>query len=429
MKKAFFSTLAFSLVIVLSACSCIGSSNNVGSQATTAATTSPQTTAQVTTAAATKATESTKITETTQPKTEAPTSSQESERGENSKTSQSSTDEKKNTGSIDEIIENMSVEEKVGQMFYVRCPDSNAVEYVSKYHLGGYILFGRDFEDKSKSEVISDIQSYQDAAEIPLLIGVDEEGGTVTRVSDNPQLRSTPFLSPSNTFLNGGWAAIDADAEEKAELLLSLGINVNMAPVCDITSDPDAFMYYRSFSEFTDNQCEFVRRTVEISNRENLGTVLKHFPGYGNNEDTHTGIAYDNRDYSEFVSKDFKPFKVGVDAGADCVLVSHNIVSCMDSEYPASLSKNVHKILREELDFDGVIMTDDLYMDAIRDYTGAESAAVFAAKCGNDILCCTDVEQQYPAVVNAVNNGEIPIEQINQSVRRILEWKQKLGII
>ena len=85
--------------------------------------------------------------------------------------------------------------------------------------------------------------------------------------------------------------------------------------------------------------------------------------------------------------------------------------------------------MREELAFVGVIMTDDLYMDAIRNYTGSESAAVFAAKCGNDILCCTDVEQQYPAVVNAVYNDEIPIEQINKSVKRILKWKQELGIL
>lgn len=431
-KKVFFSAVFFSIAIMMSACSCIGSDNTSATVATTAETTIETTieTKAETTVATTSAATTAKPTQpTTYPATEVQTTVQETKAEESTQVREELSDDKKSTGSIDEMIANMSVEEKVGQMFYVRCPYSNAVEYVSKYHLGGYILFGVDFEDKSKSEVISDIQSYQAAADIPLLIGVDEEGGSVVRVSDNPQLRSSKFLSPRNTFLQGGWAAIDADAKEKAELLLSLGINVNMAPVCDITSDPNAFMYYRSFSDNTENQCEFVRRTVEISQKKGLGTVLKHFPGYGNNEDTHTGIAYDNRDYSEFVLKDFKPFKTGVSSGADCVLVSHNIVSCMDSEYPASLSENVHRILREELAFDGVIMTDDLYMDAIRNYTGSESAAVFAAKCGNDILCCTDVEQQYPAVVNAVYNGEIPIEQINKSVKRILKWKQELGIL
>lgn len=330
---------------------------------------------------------------------------------------------------IENLLSSMSVEEKVGQMFYVRCPDEKAVETVSEYHLGGYILFGRDFDGKQKDEVIADIRSYQDNSEIPLLIGVDEEGGTVVRVSSNPNLRSEPFLSPSDTFYNGGWDAIEKDAEEKADLLLSLGINVNMAPDCDITSDPEAFMYYRSFSEFTDNECTFVEKYVTVTKQKQLGTVLKHFPGYGNNEDTHTGIAYDTREYSEFEEKDFKPFITGIENGADCVLVAHNIVTCMDKDYPASLSKNVHNILRNELNFDGVIMTDDLSMDAIRNYTGDDTAAVFAAKCGNDILCCTDVKTQYPAVLNAVNNGEIPMEKIDESVRRILIWKHNLGLI
>ncbi len=337
------------------------------------------------------------------------------------------------TTEMDEVVENMlssmTVEEKVGQMFYVRCPDVNAVEDVSKYNLGGYILFGRDFDGKTKEDVISDIQSYQNEAKIPLLIGVDEEGGTVVRVSSNPNLRSSPFLSPSDTFYNGGWEAIEADATEKADLLLSLGINVNMAPDCDITSDPNAFMYYRSFSENVESECEFVKKYVSITKQKKLGTVLKHFPGYGNNEDTHTGIAYDNREYSEFEDVDFKPFITGIENGADCVLVAHNIVSCMDTEYPASLSENVHNILRNELSFDGVIMTDDLSMSAIRDYTGDDDAAVFAAKCGNDILCSSDVATQYPAVLNAVNNGEISMEQLDNSVRRILRWKYNLGLL
>ena len=330
---------------------------------------------------------------------------------------------------IDEILNNMSLEEKIGQMFYVRCPEENAVEKVSEYHLGGYILFGRDFADKTKQEVISDIQSYQNNSKLPLLIGTDEEGGTVTRVSDNPNLRSTPFLSPSDTFADGGWLAIENDAQEKADLLLSLGINVNMAPVCDLTSEPDAFMYYRSFSDNLEYENRFVKTVVDISKQNKLGTVLKHFPGYGNNEDTHTGIAYDKRDYSEFENRDFKPFETGIKNGADCVLVSHNIVECMDTKYPASLSENVHNILREELNFDGVIMTDDLDMDAIRNYTGNSEAAVMAVKAGNDILCCTDFEIQYPAVLEAVQNGEIPVSQIDASVRRILEWKQDLGLI
>ena len=331
--------------------------------------------------------------------------------------------------SLDNYISQMTTEEKVGQMFYVRCPDTNALEQINQYHIGGYILFGKDFENKTKEEVTNTIQSYQNKAKIPLLIGVDEEGGTVVRVSSNPNLRESPFLSPKDTFANGGCDGIINDAEEKAKLLLSLGINVNMAPDCDITSDTNGFMYDRSFSDNVDDVDKFVSTVVSTSKENHLGTVLKHFPGYGNNVDTHTGIAYDNRDYSEFTEKDFKPFISGINAGADCILVSHNIVNCMDKNYPASLSENVHKIIRNQLNFNGVIMTDDLIMDAITQFTGDESAAFIATKAGNDLLCCSSVDTQYPAVLNAVKNNEIPISQINESVKRILKWKIDLGIL
>lgn len=337
-------------------------------------------------------------------------------------------EEEINDQKLDKFISNMTLEEKVGQMFYVRCPDEDAVKQVSEYNIGGYILFGRDFDGKTKDEVINDIQSYQDEADIPLLIGVDEEGGTVVRVSSNPNLRETPFLSPKDTYSNGGWDAIEQDANDKADLLLSLGINVNMAPVCDMTSDEYGFMYDRSFSSDVDMEDRYVRTVVETSQAKKLGTVLKHFPGYGNNSDTHTGIAYDDREYSEFENTDFKPFYQGIESGADCILVSHNIVNCMDSEYPASLSQKVHNILRNDFKFDGVIMTDDLIMDAITEFTGDEAAAVTAAKCGNDLLCCSSVETQYPAVLEAVQNGEIPESQVDASVKRILKWKQNLGI-
>ena len=337
-------------------------------------------------------------------------------------------EEEINDQKLDRFISNMKLEEKVGQMFFVRCHDEDAVQQVSEYNIGGYILFGRDFDGKTKDEVINCIQSYQDEADIPLLIGVDEEGGTVVRVSSNPNLRETPFLSPKDTYADGGWDAVKQDAEEKADLLLSLGINVNLAPVCDMTSDEYGFMYDRSFSSDVDMENRFVRTVVETSKSKKLGTVLKHFPGYGNNSDTHTGIAYDDRDYSEFENTDFKPFYQGIESGADCILVSHNIVNCMDSEYPASLSQKVHDILRNDFRFDGVIMTDDLIMDAITDFTGDEAAAVTAAKCGNDLLCCSSVDTQYPAVLEAVQSGKIPEAQVDASVKRILKWKQNLGI-
>ncbi len=331
---------------------------------------------------------------------------------------------------LDQIISGMSLEEKVGQMFYVRCPDVNAAEWVAKYYLGGYILFGRDFTDKTKEEVVQNIQSYQQASpKLPLLIGVDEEGGDVVRISDNPNLYSEAFPSPKEVYQNGGWDAVDATEIEKAQLLLSLGINVNMAPVCDVTSNSDSFIYSRSFSGDVDEVSTFVTKTVTICKEKHLGTVLKHFPGYGNNTDTHEDLSYDSRSYEDFQTTDFIPFTAGIQAGADCVLVAHNIVTCMDDKLPASLSPKAHEILRSELGFEGVIMTDDLAMDAIAKYLTADTAAVEAIQCGNDLLCCSDVDVQYPAVLAAVKSGKITEEQIDASVKRILQWKQKLGLL
>lgn len=330
---------------------------------------------------------------------------------------------------LDKMVEAMSLEEKVGQMFYVCCVNESVPDWLQNYHIGGLILFGADFEEKTADEVRSTISGYQKASKLPLLIGVDEEGGTVVRLSDNPNLRDTAFPSPKEVYQDGGWEAIDATEAEKADLLLSLGINVNMAPVCDVTSNTESFMFDRSFSGDVNEVNTFVTKTVNICKEKRLGTVLKHFPGYGDNTDTHDDMAYDSRSYEAFQKTDYLPFKAGVAAGADCILTAHTIVAGMDDKTPASLSKKVHESLRADLGFDGVIMTDDLAMEAIGKYAGADAAAVAAAKCGNDLLCCSDVETQYPAVMQAVKKGDIPEAQVDASVKRILRWKQNLGLL
>ena len=327
------------------------------------------------------------------------------------------------------ILEQMSLEEKTGQMFIARCPEEDAAAKAEQYHLGGYILFARDFEGKTKEQAVSAIQSYQSVSEIPMLIGVDEEGGTVTRVSRYPEFREEPFPSPQELYREGGFEAVAEDTEEKCALLKSLGINVNFAPVCDVSENPEDFIYERSFGQNGELTAEYVRTVTESMSGQGVACVLKHFPGYGDNTDTHTGVAYDERSYETFETSDFLPFRAGIESGAQMVLVSHNIVSCMDSRYPASLSSEVHKILREELEFSGVIVTDDLVMDGIRDFTSDSQAAVLAVQAGNDLLCCTDFETQIPAVTAAVEKGEISEERIDESVQRILEMKISLGLI
>ena len=174
---------------------------------------------------------------------------------------------------------------------------------------------------------------------------------------------------------------------------------------------------------------EYVSNAVEVMQEQKMGSVLKHFPGYGNNTDTHTGVAYDNRPYETFTSSDFLPFQAGINAGASMVLVSHNVVSAIDNQSPASLSPQVHEILRNDLGFDGVIITDDLVMDGVRSFAGDAEVAIKAVQAGNDMLCCTNFWEQIPAVINAVNSGQISEERVNESVLRILQLKISLGII
>lgn len=330
------------------------------------------------------------------------------------------------------LLDSLSLEEKVGQLFFVRCPGSGAVEDVKTYHLGGYILFGRDTKDQTAENLSRTIASYQEAAgeKIPLLIGVDEEGGTVVRVSSNPRLRASKFPEPRVLWQQGP-EAVTADTREKDQLLSSLGFNVNLAPVADVSTDPGDFIYRRTTGKDAAEASSYVASVVETMREDGMGAVLKHFPGYGNNVDTHTGIALDQRPMETFCASDFLPFQAGFAAGGElaAVLVNHNIVSAMDPELPASLSPAVHRVLREDLGFDGVVMTDDLAMDAVEAYAEDGAVAVMALQAGNDLVLTTDYWTQIPKVLEGVQAGTLDETLIDAACYRVLRWKAALGLL
>jgi len=325
-------------------------------------------------------------------------------------------------------LASMTTEEKVCQMLMLCSSDEDEVAYAASHGVGGLCLYAASFDGRDRDEVLAMTTALQESSPLPLLLAVDEEGGTVCRVSSNPLLRATPFDAPSDLFEKGGWELIESDTEEKAQLLLSLGLNVNLAPVADVPLNRANYIYARSFGTDPAAAAEYVRRVVTVMKREGLGSTLKHFPGYGGSADTHTGQAYDKRTLDAFTGGDFLPFIAGIEAGADAVLVSHNIVQCMDADRPASLSPEVHRILREDLGFSGVVLCDDLSMGAIGQFPGGEDAAVAAALAGNDLLCCGDFEAAAQALLDAVEDGRLPEEQLDASVLRILRWKQSLGL-
>ena len=330
---------------------------------------------------------------------------------------------------VRQMISDMSLEQRVGQLFLARCNAETAIQDIQQYHLGGLVLFGEDFENQSMESMRQTIAAYQAAAEKPLLIAVDEEGGDVTRVSRFSAFRERRFSSLRTRYDLGGLEAVLTEEEEKCLLLSDLGINVNLGPVCDITTDPAAFMYTRSLGQDAQTTADVTAAIVNLMKDYRVGSVLKHFPGYGNNADTHTGIAVDSRPLSDFESQDFLPFSAGIQAGCGGILVGHILVEALDPELPASLSPAVHRYLREELGFSGVIMTDDLVMQAITDQFGAGEAAVMAVLSGNDLLCSTEYAVQYEAVLQAVLDGRIDIDVLNSAVRNVLEWKISLGLL
>ena len=233
----------------------------------------------------------------------------------------------------------------------------------------------------------------------------------------------------ANTAARERLEAVRADALDKSAFLLDLGLNVNLAPVCDVSTDPADFIYARAFGQDAQATAEYADTVVSAMGEAGIGSVLKHFPGYGSNRDTHTGIAVDQRPLEQFRQSDFLPFQAGIDAGAGGVLVSHNIVTCLDPELPASLSPASYQVLREELGFEGVAMTDDLDMDAVQKYVEEGTAPVMALQAGADLVLTSDPQGGIPSVLEAVETGALTWDRLDQSVLRVLRWKLQLGLL
>ena len=329
---------------------------------------------------------------------------------------------------VREILEAMTLEEKVGQLFLARCRKETALDDVRNDQLGGLVLFGRDFDDETLGSMQKRLKAYRAAGNIPLLLAVDEEGGTVVRISSHPVFRGEPFPSPRQAFQSGGLELALSLESEKAYLLHTLGLNVNLAPVCDIAMDPGSFLYSRSLGADPITTGQYVSGTLERMAEYGVGGVMKHFPGYGENGDTHVTGILDSRSLEELEGKDLIPFRAGIQTGLGAIMVSHNRIAALDADTPASLSSAVIGYLRDTMGYDRVVITDDLSMGALEDYT-PEEAAVLAVKAGADLLCSTDFESQLSAVLEAARSGEISQDRVDEAVYRVLSWKAQLGLI
>ncbi len=321
------------------------------------------------------------------------------------------------------IMKDMTLEEKIGQLFLVRYDKNLASSWVSDYYPGGFVMFAKDFANQTKDSIKEEIDNLQSISKIPLVIAVDEEGGYVTRVSRYSNFRDSKFLSPREYYDTGGEELLEKTEKEKATLLLSTGINLNLAPVADVSVNSNDFINNRTFNRDARDTAVLIGKMVNYANEVGISSSLKHFPGYGNNVDTHTGVAIDERSYENFLENDYLPFKEGIKNRVPTVLVSHNIINCIDSRYPATLSKKVITELREKLNFSGVVITDDLSMDAVNSYVEDGSAAVLAVNAGDDLIITSDFVKMYREVYQAVADKKIDIKTIDQAVKRNIAWK------
>lgn len=326
---------------------------------------------------------------------------------------------------IKSTLESMTLEEKVGQLLFARIPAGDAVSELEKFNFGGYILFGRDVEGRSLEQIKDTNSSYKNSAiRVEPFLGIDEEGGVVSRLS---YAGLADFKSPKELLGEEcDTCAVKRDARNKIDMLKELLIDVNFAPVADLCDNPDSFISARTAGADPEKVAQYVSVVAATFGESNISATLKHFPGYGCNVDTHTGIAVDERPFATYRSADFLPFEAGIKAGADFVMVSHNIVKSMDADLPASLSPKVHDILNEQLGFAGVTITDDLSMDAISQYYHGEVPAVVqAVLAGNNMLIVSDYETAFSQILEAVQNETLTEETIDERVVPVLELKAK----
>lgn len=350
----------------------------------------------------------------------------------------------------EEKIKTMSLDEKIAQMYIIGTTSITNYSQLDEYQFGGhlYVLDAFKYPQKGStsiktvSKIREQIATSQSKSKIPLLMAIDEEGETISRLNSTlyEELKSInimtePFKNSSDLFASGGFEAIENDTIYKSNILKYLGFNLNFAPCIDI-SDSDTYMYKRTLKQDAETTAQFARTIIQTSKSTDVSYTLKHFPGYGNSIDTHSGFATDNRPLSDFENKDLIPFKAGIDADAEVIMVSHNIITCLDSNEPASISKPIHDYLRNNMNFTGIIITDAINMDAVSKIYSTEDSVIKAIQAGNDMICLViedDTILTYSEIIqyvkNAVSNGQISEETINTAVKRIIAWKYYKGLI
>lgn len=336
---------------------------------------------------------------------------------------------------IEEMIQSMSPSEKIGQLVMIgvegEAMDETVSRLIAKRHAGGVILYGRNLTSVTQAvSLIDDLKAVNRSNDAPLLIGIDEEGGRVTRLPG--ELAKTPASRDIGSRDDPEWTY--AVGELIGEKLAAFGINVNFAPVLDIDSNPqNPVIGDRAFGSDPDRVSVHGIASMR-GMAQYVVPVVKHFPGHGDtHEDSHVDLPVVSHDAERLRSFELQPFQRAIASGADAVMVAHLLVPAYDEQYPASLSKPIiTDLLREELGFDGVVVTDDMTMGAIAEHDEFATAVVDAVLAGADQILIGHgydrAESAIEALEEAFLSGVLSAERLEESVRRVLKLKIKYGM-
>ncbi len=335
---------------------------------------------------------------------------------------------------IQEIIKNMTLEEKIGQMVMVGIDgytnDAHSTEMIESFHVGGFILFKNNIKNTEQAQSL--INSLKDknsnTSSIPLFFSVDEEGGRVSRMPDEfVKLPSNKVIGSRN---NPDFSFEIGKVIGKE--IRSLGFNMDFAPVLDVNSNPkNPVIGDRSFGNSAQLVSLLGVKTMQGLGSQNVISVVKHFPGHGDTSvDSHVGLPVVNNGMERLKKLELVPFENAIKNNADVIMVAHILLPKIDAQNPASFSKAIiTDLLRNDMNYNGLVITDDLTMGAITKNYKIEDAAIKAVNAGsNIILVCHDYEKQasvIKALKAAVENGDIPAEKVYESVYKILSLKQK----
>ena len=342
----------------------------------------------------------------------------------------SSLTEKRINKRAKKILAGMTLRQKVGQTLFVGAK-GNDIKRMKKYQYGGYLYLAQYLNDNSKKQFHKRIAKIQKAAKIDAFIGADEEGGPFADISKHKKFSKKPNPSPRQLYKNGGWKKIISNTKAKCKFMKGLGFNSNFAPVGDVPYSKSDYMWNRAFSSKPKSVSKYVRTVIGIMNEKGLAGSVKHFPGYGDNGNTHLESMIDDRSLKILEKRDLAPFRAGIKAGCPMIMVSHNIVKCFDPNLPASLSPKAHKYIRSKMKYKGIIISDSMTMLGVKDY-GKDQAdlAVKAFNAGNDIICVAGSDAgAFKGMLKAARSGKIKQKRLNASVLRILQVKLRFGII